>query len=84
MLFGIRGIEESSVYQDALRKGEARGRRGGEEDPDPSTVPRSSGHLTSRPRRRSRPWMISIACTISVDRVLDVATWDELLAASTK
>jgi predicted transposase YdaD len=36
MLYGIREIEESSVYQEALRKGEARGRaRGGEEDPDP-------------------------------------------------
>ena len=26
MLFGIRGIEESSVYQGILRKGEAKGR----------------------------------------------------------
>jgi hypothetical protein len=30
MLFGIRGIEESSVYQGILRKGEAKGRAEGE------------------------------------------------------
>src|SRR5262245_52750849 len=30
MSFRIHGIEESSVYQDALRKGEARGRAEGE------------------------------------------------------
>ena len=70
MLFGIRGIEESSVYQGILRKGEAKGRaegraeegRGGPRD-GPKARPKESARPCSsraagnwgRPTRKSAP-----------------------------
>ena len=77
MLFGIRGIEESSVYQDILQKGD---RPRGEEDPDP---PRYQEVRATR-----RAGQAQIAALDDLDRLhelgrwrLDVATWDELLGS---
>jgi predicted transposase YdaD len=80
MLFGIRGLEESSVYQEALRKGEMRGRTKGARE--------SLIFLGSRKfGPPDEPTQAKIAALSDIDRlhdlsarILDVASWDELLA----
>ncbi len=91
MVLGIRGIEESWVYQDIFAKdlaeGEARGEAKGE----------AKGHaeeameaLLRRGRRKPGPPGAEVEARIAalgdlarlrepLDRVLDVASWDELL-----
>ncbi len=97
MILGIRGIEESSVYQDIFAKGEAKGRaeagrgrgqgprrgrgRGGEEDLAPPG-PEEDG--------TNRRTVLALVAGINdpdrlnrlLDRILDVATWEELLATA--
>jgi hypothetical protein len=73
MLFGIQGLEESSVYQGILRK-EARQsllRLGRKKfgPPDPR-VEAAIANLADLDRLHDL-----------IDRILDVSTWDELLAA---
>jgi hypothetical protein len=81
MLYGIREIEESSVYQDALRKGEARGR-----------ADEARKLLILQGRKRFGPpdeqTEAKIAALGDLDRlhelgarILDVASWDELLGS---
>ena len=77
MLFGIRGIEESSVYQDIFQKG----RIGEAHEFLIFPEARSSGRPTRRPEAR-------IAALVDPDqvhelgtRIPDVATWDELLGS---
>jgi predicted transposase YdaD len=79
MLYGIRGIEESSVYQGILRQGEARGEARGHLD-------EARNNLLSLGRRKLGPPSDDIAALNDLARlrallgqVLDVATWDELL-----
>ncbi len=80
MILGIRGIEESSVYQDIFATGEAKGR-----------VDEARKTLLRQGRKKLGPPSEAIEARINVlvdldrlndllDRVLDVATWDELLA----
>jgi predicted transposase YdaD len=92
MLFGIRGIEESSVYQGILRKGEAKGRAEGE------AKGRAEGEaegireaLLIQGRKKLGPPDEKTSAQIAeirdldrlkllLERILDVSSWDELLA----
>jgi predicted transposase YdaD len=84
MLFGIRGIEESSVYQGILKRGEAKGRVEGR-------IEEAREVLLRHGRKKLGPLGESIEAEITaladldrlhdlIDRILDVSTWDELLA----
>ena len=84
MILGIRGIEESSVYQDIFATGEAKDRVEG-------AVEEARKTLLRQGRKKLGPPSEAIEASITVlgdldrlndllDRVLDVATWDELLA----
>ncbi len=75
MLFGIRGIEESSVYQGILKKARPRHRQRHCPGIDEGRIENAREDLLrwaarswGRPSRKSRPrsprWPISIACTI--------------------
>ena len=65
MLFGIRGIEESSVYQGIFRKGEAKGaieearktllRQGRKKLGPPRREDQGGDQRVNRPRSTSRP-----------------------------
>ena len=88
MLFGIRGIEESSVYQGILKRGEAEGVAKGLA----KGASRKSGKiLLHQGRKKLGPPSEEVAAEIAaladldrlhglVDRILEVSTWDELLA----
>ncbi len=76
MILGIRGIEESSVYQDILEKGQFKADRAA---------------LLRLGRKKFGPPDETVEATIDalvdldrlnalLDRILDVSTWDELLA----
>jgi predicted transposase YdaD len=80
MLYGIRGIEESSVYQGILKRGEAKGR-----------VEEAREVLLRQGRKKLGPPGEKVEAEITaladldrlhdlIDRILDVSTWDELLA----
>jgi len=82
MLYGIRGIEASSVYQAILHKGEAKG-----------AVEEARAILLRQGRKKLGPPGAGVEATIAaiadrdrlhdlIERVLDVDTWDELLAPS--
>jgi predicted transposase YdaD len=84
MLFGIRGIEESSVYQGILKKGMAKGIVEGRIEEVREVVLRQG-------RKKFGPPGQEIEAEINalnnlerlhelVDRILDVSTWDDLLA----
>jgi len=88
MLFGIRGIEESSVYQGILRKGEAKGRVEGLAE---GRIEDAREVLLRQGRKKLGPPGESIEAEITaladldrlhdlIDRILDVSTWDELLS----
>lgn len=95
-LFGIRGIEESSVYQGILRKGEARGRAEGEARGRAEGALEEARRILIRhgtkkfgpPDQRADAQIVALddldRLHDLVDRVLDVAAWDELLADSPK
>jgi hypothetical protein len=90
MLFGIRGIEESSVYQDIFQKGEVRGRAEGEARGRVEEARRILiRHGTKKfgpPDEQTKAQIAALADIDRlhdlVDRVLDVASWDELLTES--
>ncbi len=80
MLFGIHGIEESSIYQDIFQKGEAKG-----------AVQEARKILIRHGTKKFGPpgeqALAQIAALDHLDRlhdpvdgVFDVGTWDELLA----
>ena len=81
MLYGIRGIEESSVYQGILKKGEAKGRA----DHARTILTRHGTEKFGPPNEQAKARISAIADTDRldelVDRVLDVASWDELLGS---
>jgi hypothetical protein len=79
MLFGIHGIEESSVYQGILRKGRAMG-----------AVEEAKKTLLRQGRKKFGPPGEKVESEIAalgdlerlhdlIDRILDVSSWDELL-----
>ena len=81
MVLGIRGIEESSIYQDIFAKGRAEGEvEGTRED------------VLRLGRRKLGPPGEAVEVRIAalsdldrlhrlLDRILDASTWDELLAS---
>ena len=88
MLFGIRGIEESSVYQGILKRGEAQGRteglaEGRVEDAREILL-RHGRKKLGPPNEKVEAEIIALADLDRlhdlIDRILDVSTWDELLA----
>jgi predicted transposase YdaD len=92
MLFGIRGIEESSVYQGILKKGEAKGRdEGRDEGRVEGAVDEARKTLLRLGLKKFGPPDEQISGRIAeiteldrlhalLDRILDVSSWDELLA----
>jgi predicted transposase YdaD len=89
MLFGIRGIEESSVYQAILKKGEAKGeakgRVEGAVDDAKTILLRQGRKRLGPPDERISGRIAEIAeldrLHVLLDRILDVSSWDELLAS---
>jgi predicted transposase YdaD len=91
MILGIRGIEESSVYQDIFAQGEAKGRVDGrDEGRVEGAVEEARKTLLRQGRKKLGPPSETIEARITeladldrlndlLDRVLDVATWDQLL-----
>ncbi len=88
MLFGIRGIEESSVYQGILKKGEAEGIVKGIVE---GRIEEVREVVFRQGRKKFGPPGKEIEAEINalnnlerlhelVDRILDVSTWDDLLA----
>ena len=91
MLFGIRGIEESSVYQGILKRGEAQGIEKGIEKGIAQGAIEEARRTLLHGRKKLGPAGESIEAEINaladldrlhdlIDRILDVSTWDELLA----
>src|SRR5262249_22755895 len=100
MILGIRGIEESSVYQDIFAKGEAKGRAEGEAKgrAEGEAKGRAEGEVEEarqillrqgrkklgQPDERVLAQVAGISdpdrLNLLLDRILDVASWDELLA----
>jgi hypothetical protein len=89
MLFGIRGIEESSVYQGILKKGEAMGRVEGRVEgavDDAKTILLHLGRKKLGPPDERISGRIAEITELDrlhdlIDRTLDVSSWDELLAS---
>ncbi len=88
MILGINGIEESSVYQDIFGKGEATGRDKGLIEGSVTAV---RAALLRQGRKKFGPPSETVEATINaltdldrlnalLDRILDVPTWDDLLA----
>ena len=102
MILGIRGIEESSVYQDIFARGRAEGEARGRAEGEASG--RAEGEARGRAEEARRILIRqglkrlgqpdeSVLARIStlndldrldhlLDRLLEVASWDELLASS--
>jgi predicted transposase YdaD len=92
MLFGIRGIEESSVYQGILRKGEAKGEAKGRAEGRAEGEARGirKALLIQGRRKLGQPDEKTSAQVAEIqdldrlerllERILDVSSWDELLA----
>jgi predicted transposase YdaD len=92
MLFGIHGIEESSVYQGILRKGEIKGRIEGRAEGRAeaaieygrTTLLRHGSKKLGPPDERFERAIAALddldRLNELIDRVLDVSTWDELMA----
>jgi predicted transposase YdaD len=88
MVLGIRGIEESSVYQDIFAKGAASGR---DEGRDEGRIEEARTVLLRQGRRKLGPVSEAVEARITaladldrlndlLDRIFDVTTWDDLLA----
>jgi predicted transposase YdaD len=94
MLFGIRGIEESSVYQRILAQGEARGEARGEAKGEARGRVEEAREILIRhgtkkfgpPNEQAKARIASLSDLDRLhdlfDRVLEVANWDELLASA--
>ncbi len=90
MVLGIRGIEESSVYQDILAKGEAKGEARGEAKgrvEDAREILIRHGTKKFGPPSEQVKRQVAALSDLErlhdlIDRVLDVANWDELLASA--
>jgi predicted transposase YdaD len=92
MLFGINGIEESSIYQDILQKGEARGRVEGEArgrvqgliEEARANLLRLGRRKLGQPAEHVEAELAAIGDLVRlhdlIDRILDATSWDELLS----
>ncbi len=85
MLFGIEGIEESSVYQGILRKGEAKGCAEGLAEEARATLLRQGRRKLGPPEEGVQAQIASIADLGTLhdlqDRIEDVSTWADLLGS---
>jgi predicted transposase YdaD len=84
MILDIRGIEESSVYQDIFAKGEAEGEAKGRLEVARETLLRQ-GRKKLGPASEAVEAQITALGDLNrlndlLDRILEVSTWDELLA----
>ena len=88
MILGVRGIEESSVYQDIFAKGEAKGEAKGRVE---RRVEEARLTILRQGRKKFGPPDDDIRKAIDsiddldqlnalLDRILDVSTWHDLLA----
>ena len=89
MVLGIRGIEDSWVYQDIFTKGraegEARGRAEGKVKEARKILLRQGRKRLGEPDSdtgRGRGHRDLDRLDLLLDRLLDVSTWDELLASA--
>jgi hypothetical protein len=80
MLFGIRGIEESSVYQGILRKGEAKGEVQGIREALFIQGRKKLGPVNERISAQIAEIHDLNRLKLLLERMLDVSSWDELLA----
>ena len=88
MILGIRGIEESTVYQDIFAKGEAegeaKGRLEGAIEGARKTLLRQGRKKLGRPSEAVESQITALGdldrLNELLDRILGVSTWDELLA----
>jgi Domain of unknown function (DUF4351) len=84
MLFGIRGIEESSVYQGILKKGSAEGIVEGRIEGVREIVLRQGRKKFGPPGQKIEAEINALSNLERlyelVDRILDVSSWDDLLA----
>ncbi len=82
MVLGIRGIEESSVYQAILKKGIAEGEARGVR----KTLIRLGSKKFGPPRKQARAKIEGLEdlgrLEALTDRIVDVASWDELLSSA--
>jgi predicted transposase YdaD len=89
MILGIRGIEESSVYQDIFAKGraegEAKGRAEGATDEARRTLLRQGRKKLGPPDARIETQIAAMTererLDQLLDRLLEVETWEDLLAS---
>ena len=89
MLFGIRGIEESSVYQGILKKGEAigetKGEAKGEVNEARKILLRQGSKKLGPPDEQVSARIAEITeldrLHVLLERILDASSWDELLAS---
>ena len=93
MILGIRGIEESSVYQDIFAKGEAEGEAKGRMEGQMEGAVDEARNTLLRQAQKLGPLSGAVQARIAalrdldrlndlLDRILDVSTWDELLPPS--
>jgi predicted transposase YdaD len=90
MILGIRGIEESSVYQDIFAKGEAKGlvdgRVEGRIEEARQAVLQVGRKKLDQPEEEMRKRIAAIdnvdRLNALLERIFDVSSWDELLSFS--
>jgi hypothetical protein len=84
MLFGIRGIEESTVYQGILRRGEAKGLADGEALGIREALLIAGRKKLGPPDERISARIAEIhdldRLKLLLERLIDVSSWHELLA----
>ena len=85
-ILGIRGIEESSVYQGIFAKGRAEGEAMARVDEARENLLRQGRGKLGEPNEQALAQITAIMgldrLHLLVDRILDVSTWDELLSPS--
>ena len=83
MLFGIRGLEETSVYQEALHKGETLGEAKGRVEEARKILILQGRKKFGPPDEQVEAKIAAVSDPAYLDelivRLLDVASWDELL-----
>jgi hypothetical protein len=81
MVLGIRGIEESSIYQDIFAKGRAEG----EVEEARTILLRQGRKKLGQPDEQVLTRIMGISAldrlNLLLDHILDVSSWDELLAS---
>jgi hypothetical protein len=86
MILGIRGIEESSVYQDIFAMGRVDGRLDGAVEEARLSIIRLGTKKLGQPDEDVRTMIHAIAdidkLNALLDRILDVASWTELVASA--